>query len=187
MDAASLFRIDDEPRAIRERYGPTPFGQQALVARRLVEAGVPFVRVNRGWWDFHGQNFEFHQEMVPELDIVLSALLDDLQERGLLEHTLVMTFSEMGRTPWVNAMQGRDHFPRLSVTLSGCGIQPGAVYGKTDEDGNEIIEDEVRLQPFFATVLKAVGIDYQKENHARDGRPVPLTEYDTEPIDDLLA
>lgn len=187
MDAAGLFRIDDEPQAIRDRYGPTPFGQQALVARRLIEAGVPFVRVNRGWWDFHGQNFEFHQEMVPELDIVLSALLDDLEARGLLEHTLVMTFSEMGRTPDVNAMQGRDHFPRLSVTLSGCGIQPGAVYGKTDKDGHEIVEDEVRLQPFFATVLKAVGIDHQKENLARDGRPVPLTAYDTEPIDELLS
>ena len=187
MDSAKLFRLDDEPQRIRDRYGPTPFAQQTLVARRLIEAGVPFVRVNRGWWDFHGQNFEFHHEMVPELDHVLAALLDDLQERGLLEHTLVMTFSEMGRTPRVNDMQGRDHFPRMSVTLSGCGIKPGVIYGKTDADGNEIVEDEVLLQPFFATVFKALGIDHQKENTALDGRPVPLTVYDTDPIDALLA
>lgn len=187
MESAKLFRIDDEPRQVRERYGPTPFGQQALVARRLIEAGVPFVRVNRGWWDHHGQNFEFHHEMVPELDIVLSTLLDDMHERGLLEHTLVMTFSEMGRTPQINNQQGRDHFPRLSVTLSGCGIKPGVIYGATNKDGTEIADGEVDLQKFFATVFQAVGIDHQTENHAQDGRPVPLTDYGTEPLEDVLA
>ena len=187
MDNAHLFSLEGEPQNVIDRYGRTPFGQQALVARRLIEAGVPFVRVNRGWWDHHGQNFEFHQEMVPELDIVMSALLDDLNDRGLLEHTLVLTFSEMGRTPYINSSQGRDHFPRMSVTLSGCGIKPGVIYGKTDKDGQEIVQDEVNLQQFFATVFQAVGIDHQKENMASDGRPVPLTDYKTEPIREVLA
>jgi hypothetical protein len=187
MESAKLFTLEGESQRTLDRYGPTPFGKQALVARRLIEAGVPFVRVNRGWWDHHGQNFEFHQEMVPELDWVMSALLDDLHDRGLLEQTLVLTFSEMGRTPSINNSQGRDHFPRMSVTLSGCGIQPGAIYGATDKDGQEIADGEVTLQRFFATVFQAVGIDHQKENIAADGRPVPLTEYNTEPVAEVLA
>ncbi len=187
MANAKLFSLDGEPAHMLDRYGPTPFGQQAIVARRLIEAGIPFVRVTRGWWDHHGQNFEFHQEMVPELDWVMSALLDDLHDRGLLEHTLVMTFSEMGRTPKVNNAQGRDHFSRMSVTLSGCGIKPGVIYGSTDKDGQEIADGEVSLQQFFATVFQAVGIDHQKENLASDGRPVPLTDYNTDPVSDVLA
>lgn len=187
MESAKLFDIEQESQSIRDRYGSTPFGQQALVARRLIEAGVPYVRVNRGWWDHHGQNFEFHQEMVPELDHVLSVLLDDLHDRGLLADTLVVTFSEMGRTPGINNNNGRDHFPRMSVTLSGCGIKPGVVHGSTTKDGGQIEKDPVSLQQFFATVMKAVGIDHQKENNTSDGRPVPLTDYGTEPVADVLA
>ena len=187
MDSARLFDIEQESTQMRTRYGSTPFGQQALVARRLIEAGVPYVRVNRGWWDHHGQNFEFHQEMVPELDHVLSVLLEDLQERGLLSNTLVVTFSEMGRTPGINAAQGRDHFARMSVTLSGCGIRPGVVHGSTNADGTAAATGSVTLQQFFATVMRAVGIDHQKEINNTDGRPVPLTDYGTEPVAAVLA
>ncbi len=187
MDSARLFDIEQESTATRDAYGPTPFGKQALVARRLIEAGVPFVRVNRGWWDHHGQNFEFHHEMVPELDHVMSALLDDLSVRGLLEQTLVVTFSEMGRTPAINNNMGRDHFSRMSVTLSGCGIKPGVIYGETDADGNQISKNPVNLNEFFATIFQAIGIDHQKERIAPDGRPVPLTVYDTKPVSEVLA
>lgn len=188
MGNAKLFDITQEPHHIRNRYGPTPFGQQALIARRLIEAGVPYVRVNKGWWDTHGQNFEAHHEMVPELDHVMSVLLDDLEERGLLEHTLVVTFSEMGRTPHININQGRDHFPRTSATLSGCGIKAGTIHGRTDEDGREIVEGRVGLQEFFATIFQAVGINHRKENiSALDGRPVPLTDFGTEPVKAVLA
>jgi len=187
MDSAELFDLEKEPQHMRDRYGPTAFGQHALIARRLIEAGVPYVRVNRGWWDHHGQNFEMHQEMVPELDHVLSVLLDDLGSRGLLEDTLVVTFSEMGRTPYINANQGRDHFPLLTTTLTGCGVKEGVVYGSTDANGVEIAEDEVLVQDFFATIFRAVGIDHQKEYHAADGRPVPLTDYGTESVDAVLA
>ena len=187
MESARLFDIEQESASMRDRYGSTPFGQQMLVARRLIEAGVPYVRVNRGWWDHHGQNFEFHQEMVPELDHVMSVLLEDLQERGLLRNTLVATFSEMGRTPGINDNNGRDHFPRMSVTLSGCGVRPGVVYGSTNAGGTEIANNPVSLQQFFATVMRAVGIDHQKEITNTDGRPVPLTDYGTQPIAEVLA
>lgn len=187
MESARLFDIEQETPQTRARYGSTPFGQQALVARRLIEAGVPFVRVTRGWWDHHGQNFEFHGEMVPELDHVLSVLLDDLQDRGLLQHTLVVTFSEMGRTPAINNNLGRDHFPLLSVTLSGCGIRPGVIHGSTNADGTAIQTGRINLQQFFATVMRAVGVDHQKEITNLDGRPVPLTDYGTEPVAEVLA
>jgi hypothetical protein len=187
MESAKLFDIEQESKSTRDKYGSTPFGEQALVARRLIEAGVPYVRVNRGWWDHHGQNFEFHQEMVPELDHILSVLLDDLKDRGLLDDTLVVTFSEMGRTPGINNNNGRDHFARMSVTLSGCGVKPGVVHGSTTADGGNIAKDPVSLQQFFATVMKAVGIDHQKEITNSDGRPVPLTDYGTEPVAAVLA
>jgi hypothetical protein len=187
MDSARLFDIDKEPQHVRDSYGPTAFGQHALIARRLIEAGVPYVRVNRGWWDHHGQNFEGHHEMVPEFDYVLSVLLDDLEDRGLLEDTLVVTFSEMGRTPAINPGNGRDHYHLMTATLTGCGIKPGVVHGSTDANGVEIADGEVLVQNLFATIFKAVGIDHQKENHAADGRPIPLTDYGTEPVDAVLA
>jgi hypothetical protein len=183
-----LFDITQEPAQLRDRYGHSLFGQQALVARRLVEGGVPFVRLTRGWWDSHGENFEVHAELVPDLDQVLSALLDDLEQRGLLQHTLVITFSEMGRTPAINSMRGRDHWGTCwSVTLSGCGIKGGAVYGRTTADGNAVAENRVSTAEFFATIFAALGIDHQKEYAAPDGRPLGLTPYNTRPIADILA
>src|SRR5262245_11982368 len=142
MACDKLFDVEQEPAKVREAYGQTQFGQQVLVARRLVEAGVPFVRVARAWWDSHGQNFETHQEMVPELDHVMAALLDDLKDRGLLEHTMIITLAEFGRTPAINPSLGRDHFGTAwSCSLTGPGIKPGA-YGKTDETGNKVVEGE---------------------------------------------
>ncbi|MDR3632694.1 MAG: DUF1501 domain-containing protein [Isosphaeraceae bacterium] len=187
MASEKLFDITQEPQAVLDRFGPTLFGQQALAARRLVEAGVPFVRVGRAWWDSHGQNFETHQELVPELDHVMSTLLDDLAERGLLEHTLVITLAEFGRTPAINPSLGRDHFASAwSATLSGCGIQGGSVYGKSDKTGNTVADGEVGAAELFATIYRALGIDHQK-NYYVGSRPVPLTEPDTEPIADVLA
>src|SRR5262249_54237172 len=154
----------------------TQFGEQVLAARRLVEAGVPFVRVGRAWWDSHGQNFETHQEMVPELDHVMATLLDDLEQRGLLESTLVITLAEFGRTPGINASRGRDHFASAwSTTLSGCGIRGGALYGKSDATGNRVADGEVGAAQLFATIYKALGIAPDKNYHV-GSRPVPLTE-----------
>jgi hypothetical protein len=187
MASDTLFDIAREPQKVRDRYGPTQFGEQALAARRLIEAGVPFVRVARAWWDSHGQNFETHQELVPELDHVMSALLDDLEARGLLENTLVITLAEFGRTPEINPSLGRDHFASAwSATLSGAGIRGGSVYGKTDPNGRTVVDGEIGPAELFATIYRALGIDHQK-HYMVGARPVPLTEPDTEPVQDVLA
>jgi uncharacterized protein (DUF1501 family) len=188
MDLAGLFDISREPLKIRERYGHSLFGEQALVARRLVEAGVPFVRLTDGWWDSHGENFEIHASKVPTLDRVMSALLEDLEQRGLLQDTLVLTFAEMGRTPGINAQRGRDHWGACwSVTLTGCGIKPGVIHGSTNADGTAVAKDRVTAAEFFAAIFQAVGIDHQKEYVSADGRPIRLTPYDTEPVRAVLA
>ena len=187
MASETLFDVSLEPQGTRDKYGPTLFGEQVLVARRLIEAGVPFVRVARAWWDSHGQNFETHQEMVPELDHVMAALLDDLGQRGLLEHTLVITLAEFGRTPQINPSLGRDHFASAwSCSLSGCGVRGGAVWGKSDRTGNRVAEGEIAAPQLFATIYSALGIDHQK-NYRVGSRPVPLTELGTEPIESVLA
>jgi hypothetical protein len=187
MTSEQLFDIGREPQSIRDRYGPTLFGQQCLAARRLVEAGVPFVRVGRAWWDSHGQNFETHQELVPELDHVMATLLDDLEARGLLQSTLVITLAEFGRTPKINAQLGRDHFASAwSCTLSGCGVRGGSVYGASDASGNRVADGEINAARLFATIYRALGINHQKNYHV-GSRPVPLTDPGTEPVREVLA
>ena len=187
MASEKLFDIEQEPAKMRDSYGRTQFGEQVLIARRLVEAGVPFVRVGRAWWDSHGQNFETHQEMVPELDHVMAALIDDLQERCLLESTLIITLAEFGRTPAINASLGRDHFASAwSSTLTGAGIKGGALYGKSDATGNKVVDGEVGAAELFATIYRALGINPQK-NYYVGSRPIPLTEPNTKPIKEVLA
>jgi Protein of unknown function (DUF1501) len=187
MASEKLFDIEQEPAKMREHYGPSLFGEQCLIARRLVEAGVPFVRVARAWWDSHGQNFETHQELTPELDHVMAALIDDLKDRGLLEHTLIITLAEFGRTPTINASLGRDHFASAwSSSLTGCGIQGGSVYGKTDDKGNKVVDGEIGASRLFATIYSALGINPQK-NYYVGARPVPLTDPGTEPVKEVLA
>jgi hypothetical protein len=187
MASEKLFNIEDEPQKMRDAYGPTMFGEQLLIARRLVEAGTPFVSVARAWWDSHGENFETHLELVTELDHVLSTLLDDLKSCGLLQDTLVITLAEFGRTPAINQGLGRDHFARAwSMSMSGCGIQGGACYGKTDVDGQHVAEGEIGAAELFATIFQAVGIDHQKEYHV-GARPVPLTDPGTKPVKEVLA
>jgi uncharacterized protein (DUF1501 family) len=187
MASEKLFDLTQEPEKVRHAYGPTQFGEQVLVARRLVEAGVPFVRVGRAWWDSHGQNFETHAELVPELDHVMAALLDDLHDRGLLENTLVITLAEFGRTPQINASLGRDHFASAwSMSLSGAGVVGGSAYGQTDETGNKVKDGEVGAAQVFATIYNALGIKHDK-NYYVGSRPVPLTDPGTKPIKEVLA
>jgi len=186
MTNERVFDISQEPQQIRDRYGPTLFGRQALAARRLVESGVPFVRVGRAWWDSHAQNFESHQELVPELDHVMTTLLEDLDQRGLLANTLVVTLSEFGRTPSINSSLGRDHFANAwSSTLSGCGVNGGAVYGRTDPLGNTVADSEINAARLFATIYRALGINPHK-NYYVGSRPIPLTDPGTEPVREVL-
>ena len=187
MASEKLFDISQEPQAMRDKYGPTLFGEQVLVARRLIEAGVPFVKVARAWWDSHGQNFETHLELVAELDHVMSALLDDLKDRGLLENTLVVTLGEFGRTPQINPSLGRDHFASAwSCQPVRLRRQGGRVYGKTDDDGNKVVEGEIGAARLFATIFNALGIDHQK-NYYVGSRPIPLTDPGTKPVKEVLA
>ncbi len=187
MSSEKLFDINDEPASIRDKYGPTQFAQQCLIARRLVEAGVPFVRVGRAWWDSHGQNFETHQEMVPELDHVMATLIDDLKDRGLLNNVMIVTLAEFGRTPSINASLGRDHFASAwSTTLTGCGIKGGACYGKTDATGNRVVDGVADAGKLFATIYKGLGIKPTK-NYYVGSRPIPLVNPGVEEIPDVLA
>jgi len=187
MSSEALFDIQQEPQAMRDKYGPTQFGEQCLIARRLVEAGVPFVKVARAWWDSHGQNFETHLELVTELDHVMSTLIDDLADRGLLEHTLIITLGEFGRTPNINSSLGRDHFASAwSASLTGCGVKGGAVYGKTDDDGQTVIDGECKAGDLFATIFEAVGINHKREYHV-GARPIPITDFGCAPIRSILA
>jgi len=187
MASDKLFDIAQEPQSMRDRYGTTQFGEQTLIGRRLIEAGVPFVKVARAWWDSHGQNFETHLELVADLDHVMSTLIDDLLERGLLEHTLIITLGEFGRTPQINASLGRDHFASAwSASLTGCGIKGGTVFGKTDADGQTVADGEIGSAQLFATIFAALGIDPQK-NYYVGARPVPLTDPGTKPVMQVLA
>jgi len=187
MASEKLFDINQESAATRAKYGPTQFGEQCLIARRLVEAGVPFVRVARAWWDSHGQNFETHQEMVPELDHVMATLIDDLKDRGLLENVMIVTLAEFGRTPAINSSLGRDHFGSAwSSTISGGNIKGGACYGKTDATGNKVAEGEIGAGQLFATIFRALGINPHK-NYYVGARPIPLVNPGIEEVKELIA
>lgn len=187
MQSDHLFDIEKEPIEVRQRYGHTVFGQQCLAARRLLEAGVPMVKVARGFWDSHHDNFESHRELVPDFDHVMSTLLTDLDERGLLDSTLVMILSEFGRTPQINKDVGRDHYAAAwSCAFAGCGIKGGAIHGKTDADGKTVVDGEANASDVAATIYKAVGIDLHKEYYS-GLRPVPIAKEDASPIDGILT
>ena len=187
MASEELFDITKEPQKMLDHYGPTQFGQQCLVARRLVEAGVPFVKVARAWWDSHGQNFETHRELCADLDHAMTALIDDLEQRGLLEHTLIITLGEFGRTPRINASLGRDHFASAwSTSLTGCGIKGGTVYGKTEDDGNTVKDGEIKAGDLFATIFDALGIGHESEYYI-GSRPIPIVDFGSKPVKEVLA
>jgi hypothetical protein len=181
--AQEAFRIDDEPDALRQSYGRTPLGQSCLLARRLIEAGVSFVTLNdRGMgqlgWDTHQQNFpRIKDNLAPPLDQGLSALLDDLDNRGLLASTLVVAMGEFGRTPRINGAAGRDHHGRAnSVLLAGAGLPRGLVLGRTDPQGDAPADRPVTPADLAATIYTALGIDPDRRFETPEGRPVRLVE-----------
>lgn len=181
--AQAAFQIDSESAATRERYGRTPCGQACLLARRLIEAGVGFVSVNdRGMgqaaWDTHVQNFPMIKDtLAPPLDQGLSTLIHDLDERGMLESTLVVVMGEFGRTPKINPNAGRDHHGRAnSVLMAGGGITPGVVLGKTDERGDSPVDRPVTPADLAATLFTALGIDPDRTFETPDGQPIRLVD-----------
>ncbi|MBI3697348.1 MAG: DUF1501 domain-containing protein [Acidobacteria bacterium] len=178
--AKKAFRIEEEPEALREKYGRTSLGQGALLARRLVEAGVRFVTVSRGFntWDHHTKIFPtLANDFLPELDRAYATLLEDLHQRGLLDSTLIILTGEFGRTPEINAMGGRDHWPNaFSMTLAGAGITGGRVWGASDEKGMFVKDNPVQVADLVATIYKKLGIDYEKEYLSNIGRPFKLAD-----------
>lgn len=173
----TAFDLSREDLRSREAYGRTPFGDACLTARRLVEAGVTFVEVTLGGWDTHDNNFDRCRTLCGQLDRPFAALLGDLDERGLLDSTLVVWLGEFGRTPRINPRNGRDHFPRaFSAALAGCGVRGGQVWGATDDGGDAVQDRPVTEKDFFQTVYKALGIDARKEHMTPIGRPIKFVD-----------
>ncbi len=170
------FKIDEEPEAVRERYGTTGFGRGCLMARRLVEQGVPFVEVDLGGWDNHQGIFNtLADNKLPELDKAMSALVEDLVQRGIYDDTAVIWMGEFGRTPNINGDGGRDHWARSwSVVVGGAGFRRGVAVGETSSDGREIITEPYSSQDVMASVLKSLGISLETTFTATNGRPMKI-------------
>ena len=194
--AAKAFDLEDEPASVRDAYGRTAFGQGCLLARRLVERGVPFVEVSlssaggawRVGWDTHQQNFESVKQLSEVLDPAWAALMDDLRRLGRLDSTLIVWMGEFGRTPKINAQAGRDHFPTAWTTvLAGGGIKGGQVIGSSGADGMEAKDRPVVVPDLLATVCKGLGIDPMTQNDSGVGRPIRLVDPKAKPIQEMLA
>lgn len=187
MERRDVFDVTKEPAADLERYGQHEFGRHCLLARRLLESGVSCVQVNHSNYDTHYENFDFHIEQLGEFDQTFATLVADLVDRGLWKSTLLVVMAEFGRTPKINKYFGRDHWGSAwSVVLGGCGIQPGALIGKTNDNGTAVADRQVDHGHLFHTYLRAVGVDPAFKFDA-GGRPIPIADPAAEPIKELLA
>lgn len=171
-----VFKVSKEPKEVQERYGNTGFGRGCLMARRLVEMGVPFIEVDLGGWDNHTDIFKTLQDQkLPELDKAMSALISDLNDRGLLQDTAIIWMGEFGRTPNINGNGGRDHWARSwSVVVGGAGFKKGIVVGETSGDGKEVITEPYSSQDLMASVLKSLDISLETSFTAKNGRPMKI-------------
>jgi hypothetical protein len=175
--ARGAFAIEQEDVRLRDRYGRNTFGQSCLLGRRLIERGVRFVTVNFGGWDHHAKIWDGLGKKLPEFDLGFSALLNDMDERGLLANTLVMVLGEFGRTPKINKDAGRDHWgPAASLLFAGAGVRGGLVLGATDGQGAYVTRRPVAPADVACTVYESLGIDPHKQLFAPDGRPVEILD-----------
>lgn len=176
--AREAFDIRKEPDVLRDRYGRTPLGQACLLARRLVEGGVRAVSLFKGGWDTHSNNFDtLKGKLLPELDPALATLVADLDQRGLLDSTVVACLGEFGRTPKINGGAGRDHWPGAnSIVLAGGGLRGGQAIGETDATGSMAKTRPIRVEDFAATLYQALGVDFHQTNRAPDGRPIRIVD-----------
>jgi hypothetical protein len=183
-----VFDLSREPAAVRERYGENGFGKGCLLARRLVEASVPFVEVYLSNWDSHERKVaDETRNLMSQVDAGASALLTDLSDRGLLDSTLVIWMGEFGRTPRINNNGGRDHYSRAWTTaLFGGGIKGGQVIGKTDRDGAAVVERPISVTDFLATVCKVLGVAHDKTLTTPNGRPVRIVDKGEKLITELF-
>jgi hypothetical protein len=179
MHASSLkaFDVSEEPEAVRTSFGDTPFGRGCLTASRLVAAGVRFVEVTLDGWDTHQDVFGRTKKLMGTLDPAMSALLEDLQRRGIADSTLVVWMGDFGRTPNINANEGRDHFPNAwTAVLAGAGIRGGVVHGETDAQGAKVVKDAVTVPSLLATIATTLGLDPSEVAQSPAGRPISLTD-----------
>ncbi len=183
----TAFDLETETAEVRSKYGDHDFGRGCLMARRLVETGVPFVEVTLDGWDTHKDNFERTKKLMSMLDSGASSLFRELQERGLLDATLVVVAGEFGRTPNINANDGRDHYPKAwTVLVGGGGLRSGIVHGKTSPDGSQVIENPTDIPDLLATLASAMGMDPDKTILTPVGRPISLTNHG-KPIRELMG
>lgn len=181
-----VFDVSREDPRLRDKYGMHDFGRNCLLARRLLEQGATFVKVSHFDYDTHHENFDFHIERLGEFDQPFAALLDDLHQRDMLQSTLVIVMSEFGRTPQINKTVGRDHWPKAwSVAVGGCGIKGGAVVGKTNAAGTEVVDRMVNAGHLFHTWYRALGLDPREELLANQ-RPVAMADPEADAITELL-
>lgn len=193
--AAKAFNVEEEPDALRDAYGRSGFGQGCLLARRLVERGVPFVEVTLSSvdgdglaWDTHAGNFDRVKRLSAVLDPAFGTLMTDLKQRGLLDSTTIVWMGEFGRTPKINPAKGRDHFPTAwSTVIAGGGLKGGQVVGKTSADGMSVDDRAVSVPDFLATVCLALGIDFKKTNNSNVGRPIRIVDKLAKPISEVIA
>jgi uncharacterized protein (DUF1501 family) len=194
--AVKAFDLDDEPKELRDRYGRNLFGQGCLLARRLVERGVPFVEVTLAQvpnaqvfgWDTHQNNFDQVEKLSGVLDAAWATLMEDLKAKGLLDTTLIVWMGEFGRTPRINGNKGRDHWASSwSTVLAGGGIKGGQVVGKTSPDGMAVEERPVAVADLLGTVGLALGLDIRKQNQSNVGRPIRFVDPTAQPLKEVVA
>ncbi|MDC3378758.1 DUF1501 domain-containing protein [Planctomycetota bacterium] len=184
---AAAFDLTQEPDAMRDAYGRNRFGQGCLMARRLIEQGVKVVEVQLGGWDTHQDNFNRTTALNEQLDGGFATLLSDLRQREMLEKTLIVCMGEFGRTPRINANEGRDHFARAwSMALAGGPIRGGQVVGATSADGMEVVDSPVSAKDLMATIAQATGLDPEHTNYTRTGRPLTAVDAGGSAIESLL-
>lgn len=175
-DQMKAFKVDEEPTEVKERYGTTGFGQGCLLARRLVEAGVPFVEVDLGGWDNHnGVHATLQNQKLPELDKAMSALVEDLAQRELIDDTVIIWMGEFGRTPRINQDAGRDHFARAwSCVVGGGNLKRGIAVGETSRDGSAVETEPYSAEDLMTTVCKGLGISTDTTFTSKNGRPMKI-------------
>lgn len=185
--AQKAFDIHSESDKVRDAYGRNSFGQRALLSRRLIESGVPFVTLYEGGWDHHSNIFASMNKRMPNVDITLATLISDLEDRGLLDSTLVVMLGEFGRTPKVNARGGRDHWSNaMSVFMAGAGTPGGLVVGATDRKGYSAVKRVLSPENFASTIYSKLGIDPDKVLYTPQGRPAHIVS-DPTPIKELMG
>lgn len=188
MQRMDLFDESKIPERDKDRYGRHALGRHMLMGRRLIEAGVRFVKVNSYHWDSHGDNFNACQSLIPQFDQPFAALLEDLHERSMLDNVLVIAISEFGRTPKINSHVGRDHWPEAwSVAMGGAGINRGQVVGKTNKLGTFVDSEEHDIGHLFHTWFRALGVPEDMMEYDNNGQPLPIAHDDCHAIEELLS